>query len=302
MLVAGVLTAIMVFELLPGSVSPSAADTAPAYDRWLATQPLGIVAHYPMPTDSAVALRLAGSEYHATRFSGQPLFTLFGAGIGETREEAIRILARYVDASETPGILAAENVRYVVVHDALYRAEGRPVPEVGAPLRFVRRFGDTRIFVVPSELAPADVNQALESRAAEVASVEGLVKPTLIYDSAFHLVATHGNGAGWHTLNGAGTISFRNDDVRLQRSSWTLDAMSSEKPRTLDFVDARGNVLQKVTVGTSVTSVQLGPFPTPAGTTDYVLRTEDHARKGWDVVLSPGVLQPLADYSISVAG
>jgi hypothetical protein len=301
-LFGAILTALMVFELLPGSVSPSAANSAPAYDRWLATQPQGIVAHYPMPTDSSIALRLAGSEYHATRFSGQPLFTLFGAGIGETREEAVRILARYLDDPETTGILAAEHVRYVVVHDALYRAEGRPVPNIPAALHFVRRFGDTRIFVIPSDVQPVDIDHSLEARAAEVASVEGLGRPTLTYDSSFHLVATQGGGAGWHTLTGAGTISFRNDNVRLRRASWSLDAISSQKPRTLDFVDERGNVLQKVTVGTGVTSVLLGPFPTPPGKTDYELRTEDHARKGWDVVISPGVLQPLADYSVSLVG
>jgi hypothetical protein len=301
-LVVAVLFAVLIFELLPGGIDPVAANTVPAHDRWLAGQPRGIVAHYPMPTDSSIALKLAGDEYHYTRFTDQPLFTEFGAGIGETREQAIRILARYIEDPATAPILAAEGVRYVVVHDRLYRAEGRMAPKVPAAFRLVREFPGIRVYVLPTGTPPADIDQALEQRAAEVASVEGLTKPSVTFGAPFHLVAKHGNGAGWHTLTGPGRLQFRNRDPSLTRLSWTLDAMASEKPRTLELVDGSGRVLQSFEVGTTLTSVQLGPFRIGPGSTTYVLRTRDHAAKGWDVVLSPGVLQPLADYSVSLRG
>jgi hypothetical protein len=301
-LIAVGLFAVLIFELLPGGMSPVAANTVPAYDRWLASQPRGIVAHYPMPTDSPVALKLAGGEYQRTRFTDQPLFTEFGAGIGETREQAIRILARYVEDPATAAILAAEGVRYVVVHDQLYRAEGRNAPDVPSPYRLVRTFPGVRVYLLPTGAPPADLDQVLEQRAAEVASVEGLTKPSVSFGAPFHLIAEHGNGAGWHTLTGPGRLAFRNADPRLKRVSWTLDAMASEEPRTLELVDSSGRVRQEVAVGTTLTAIQLGPFPVGPGSTTYVLRTQDHAAKGWDVVLSPGVLQPLADYSVSLRG
>ena len=301
-LLVALFTVIMVIELLPGGVSPTPAETAPPYDRWLASQPHHIVAHYPMPTDSRIALRLAGDEYHRTRLTDQPLFTLFGAGIGETREQAIRILARYVEDPATAAILAAEGVRYVVVHDQLYHAEGRNAPTVPAAYKLVKTFPGVRVYVLPDGTPPADIDQVLEERAAEVGSVEGLTKPDVTFGTPFHLVAKHGNGAGWHTLTGPGRLEFHNHDQRLTRLSWTLDAMASEKPRTLELVDSSGRVRQKIAVGTALTAIQLGPFPIGLGSTTYVLRTQDHAAKGWDVVLSPGVLQPLADYSVSLRG
>ncbi len=45
--------ALTAFELLPGRVGAMPIDRAPAYDVWLARQPKGIAAHYPMMTNRA---------------------------------------------------------------------------------------------------------------------------------------------------------------------------------------------------------------------------------------------------------
>ena len=84
--------AVVAFDLLVGSVHAYRIDVAPDYDRWLATQPRGIVAHYPMPTDKREARLLAGNEITFQPLTGQPLYTIFGAGTGGTREDGIRIL------------------------------------------------------------------------------------------------------------------------------------------------------------------------------------------------------------------
>jgi hypothetical protein len=137
-----------------------------------------------MPTDQVKTLDLDARELYYQRFNHHPLFTIVGAGYEETREGAIRLLVRYVTDPVTPGVLAAEGVRYVVLHDDVYRSEGL-APPILSHQTFVplARFGDIRVFRL--DAAPADVGAALAANQASLALVEGLPAPTISYGEGF---------------------------------------------------------------------------------------------------------------------
>ena len=99
---AAAAVAFCVIELIPARVTTWNASNPPPHDRWLARQPKGIVAQYPLVTDQRPGARPSTLEFYLQRFHGQPQFTVFGAGYGLTREHAIRVLARYVTDPVTP--------------------------------------------------------------------------------------------------------------------------------------------------------------------------------------------------------
>ena len=108
-----------------------------------------------------------------------------GQGVsGGTREEAIRILSRNIEDPLTPSILAAEGVRYAVVHDDAYRDLGREPPRPADGMTHAATFGSTRVYVVTAE--PADLKAELARHRAEIAMVQGLEQPTLKYVSGFY--------------------------------------------------------------------------------------------------------------------
>ena len=79
------------------------ASNPPVYDRWLADQPRGIVAHYPLPADQEPSISPGEREIYYQMFHRQPLYNIVGAGTGGTREDAIRIMSRYITDPKTPG-------------------------------------------------------------------------------------------------------------------------------------------------------------------------------------------------------
>jgi hypothetical protein len=95
----------------------------PAYVDWLADRPGGIVADYP--NDAQPYGEWAWKDQFLQMRHGHPLFQAAAEG---TREAAIRSSTADLDHSQTAGILAAENVRYVVLHLDRYEELGIPVP------------------------------------------------------------------------------------------------------------------------------------------------------------------------------
>ena len=295
------LTGLVAFELLTGSITAWNATNPPGYDRWLATQPRGIVANYPLPTDQSAALSLGAREIYFQIFTKQPLYNIFGPGTGNTREDAIRILSRYITDPATPSILAAEHVRYVLLHDDVYREEGEAPPPAPPELRLVKRFPDVRVYVLRKSTKPADLPALLNDRAAEVGLVEGLTPPVLSFVSGFSPPAVGGSQAGWRSLKGPGVFTLSNHDANTKRAQILLRAESPGVPRTLDVIDSSGNVVQKFTIGTGLTEVGLGPFPIGLGKSHFAMVTETHASTGPDLLVAPSMVQVLADYSIVLA-
>jgi hypothetical protein len=297
--------AVVVFDLLVGSVRAYRIDVAPDYDRWLAKQPRGIVAHYPMPTDKPEARLLAGNEITFQPLTGQPLYTIFGAGTGGTREDGIRILTRHLDDPLTPGILAAEGVRYVVVHGDVYRAEGDSVPPIPESLELLETFGEVGVYRLRAE--PAEVDAELERNATAVALVQGLVPARVeTTGSGFNEPEEFRQGELWRWMTQSGRLSITNPNDVASRFRLEGIAFSSESPRELELVDESGRALASVEVPQYAVRLELGPFWLPPGETSLVLRANPGPRplgtglRFGSVFFSPLRAMPLPDYSNSL--
>lgn len=299
------LIALTAVELAPGTVDAIRIDAPPLHDRWLATQSDGIVAHYPMITDQQAAEKLAARELYYQRFTGKPLFEIYGPERRGTREEAIRLLARYVTDPQAPGILAAEGVKYVVVHDDVYRAQRQPTPELGSQFVPLRRFGPVRIYRLRTR--PVDLDRVLARNADVVGPLFGIATPRLRIGSGFYGEERYFDYSGkwrWMSQSGKLVLENPNDKVTLAR----LDglAFSNKITRRVELVDEGLRVLATASVAPSLGPFQLGPFRLPPGETRLSLLAEpgpaplgDRKRTG-SVYLSPLSVRVLADYGRSL--
>ena len=282
--VAGVAVALCVIELIPGRITTWDAANPPPVDKWLAAQPTGIVAHYPLYTDQQPALELAGFEFYAQRFHGQPLFTVFGAGYGLTREHAIRVLARYVTDPVTPGVLAAEHVRYIVLHDDVYLAQHEALPDLRPP-EFVplARFRNVRVFELHA--APADLEKTLSDNAASIALTQGLEPAEVSFGSGFKARTAD----GYDLLDETGSeLHLRNDgaarffELRLQ--------LWAERGATVTVKDSNSSGLRQLNVPPSTDVLLTERFRLSAGQKTLMLLASDRG-----VVVRDAQAVPLAD-------
>ncbi len=85
------------------------------------------------------------------------MFSIFGSGSGGTREEAIRLVSRYIDDPLTPGVLKAEGVKHILLHDDVYREEGKEPPSVPPGFELVADLGNVRALAIADEVQPADL-------------------------------------------------------------------------------------------------------------------------------------------------
>lgn len=288
------LWALVAFELLPGRVVGwRGAAQPPAYDRWLADAPAGIVAHYPMLTDQEPAIHLGEREIYFQMFHGQPLYNLFGAGTGGTREDAIRILSRYITDPNTPKILASENVRYVFVHDDVYREQGQAPPVVPRELKLIKRFPGVRAYELRRNVQKVNLDGLLEQNAVPIAAVEGLRAPTPRY-AGFGPSDT----AGRRSFRDGAQLTFDNRDVNLKRIQLVVHLQSVGTPQTVQLVDATGGVAAQSVIEPRDVQVNLGPFPLPQGESTYTLRLSGGS--GAKMLLGSMFVQPVADFSVSL--
>ena len=283
------------FELLPGPIYAWAGTSQPpAYDRRPAHEPPGIVAHYPLPTDQPAATQLGAQEIYYQMFAKHPLFNLFGAGTLHTREDDIRILARYITDPNTPSILAAEHVRYVVVHDDVYREEHEPPPVISSDFRLIKRFPNVRIYVLASSVKPANLSQLLEQNAVEIALPEGLQAPSTTYDGF-----SSPNGQGARAFRDGAILGFDNRDPALKRLQLVVNVQSAGAPHTLELVAPTGQIVGQGTVGMGNTQITFGPFSLAAGKSVYGFHFPN-AHAGSVMQLNSLIVQPVSDFSISL--
>lgn len=260
------LVAVAVFEFLPGTITTAAIGRAPPYDTWLARQPAGIAAHYPMITDTAQSKRLAASELYYQRFTRQPLYEIYGPQRRDTREDAIRLQSHYFTTPATLGILAAEGVRYLVIHDDVYRAEGQEPPSLGAGVRLLRTFGPVRVYQLTAR--PIDLDRYLAAHAAEIADQFGLPRPTVSVVGGFYAPERYlGFEPPFRWMGQAGELDVRNSEDEPVRIWLEGFGFANGAERQLELEDTNGATVARVSVPPNLVSIRLGPFEVPRGTT-----------------------------------
>ena len=306
-LIVAALISLIAFELAPERIGAAPIGSAPIYDQWLALQPTGIVAHYPMMTDQRPAEKLAARELYYQRFTKLPLFEIYGPQRRGTREDAIRLLARYLTNRDAPRILAAEGVRYVVVHDDVYRAQGETPPTAPQELKLLRHFGPVRIFALDAE--PIALDQALAQGIEEIASLWGLepleirVTNTGFYDGESYLDYQ----GKWRWMSQAGRLVVTNDEDSPATIRIEGLAFANGEPRRIELVDESGRTLAATSVPGHLQQLQLGPIEIPPGTSRLSLTSSpgpapfggDDTRLG-SIFVSPLRAPQLPDLSRSL--
>jgi hypothetical protein len=299
------LFALVAFEYLPGTLSVVAIDKPPAYDAWLARQPRGVVAHYPLPTDNQLAIALAGTEYYNQRFTRQPNFALFGAGIGGTREEAIRLLARYVPQPIAWKVLAAEGVRYVALHDDIYRKLGQDPPlPLGPPFKHLRTFGPVRIYGLEPRPDSHLVDKILIRNAPTLASLQDAkLGEVTVGPGGFNPPERYHGVDGWRWMAEGGELTIVNPYDTPRRFLLTGKTFANGKTRTVEFQDDSGRRVATMTSLPYETGLRMQPIKLQPGTTHLKLyATPWPERLAGDVFgsifLSPIKAIPLPDVSL----
>ncbi len=294
--VAAAALGLLVFEFLPGRVPIYRTDQPEPYAQWLARQPSGIVADYPLPTDSSAALDLLARSFYQQMEHRQPSFAVFGSGYGGTREEGIRILSRYLHDPLTPGILRAEGVRYILVHDDVYREQGDEPPPV--PAGFVQT--DTlpdrvRVLRLDANVVPVDLDAVLEEQAANVALVRGLTPPAVTFgDGVSEPVARDADA--FRTARDGATIEIQNDDPRVTRMQMIVKVRGIEAGGTLRLAHRDGSVVAEAPLSTDVAQIVVGPFAISFGMSSLTFRVDGPAA----IEFAQPQAQPLADFSTSL--
>ena len=286
--------ALLVFEYYAG-VAPIYSFTEEPYSAWIAKQPQGIVANYPMPTDSPVPLRLLALTYYQQIFNKHPQYMLFGSGYGGTREDAIRILTRYVTDPLTPSILRAEHVKYVLLHDDAYREQSQPPPPVPAGFHLVARIaGNVRALDLDKGVVAADLPTVLSQNAASIAAVEGLAAPgvTLVGKTSPIRVG----GEDWRLFNDRVGVRLSGVNPALGAVQFIVRASSPGEARTLVLSDAHGVVLAKATVNTALTQMSFGPVTLEGQSPSFELSVDPPG----PLRLAPVYPQPLANLTHSI--
>ena len=298
-------TIVLLLEVAPVRVLDHFdANRAPAYATWLRDQPAGIVASYPTVTAEKPVIRVAETGFYDQTFHGKPLYGLWAGNVSGTREEAIRILSRNLEDPLTPAILAAEGVRYAVVHDDAYRDLGRVPPPAAKGMERAARFGDVRVFVVTAD--PADLEGELERHRADIALVQGLEQPAFRYVSGFYDPEPF-NGTERRWLGAGGQFQLTRSRAGEGVFRLTGLAFSAHREHVVELLDRNDRVLARQTIPTSEVELDLGPFRLAKGRTTLFLRTDPPPEqlapgdsRVASIFLSPLSAQPLADYSSSL--
>jgi hypothetical protein len=281
---------VLIFEYYDG-VLPIYKLKPAAYATWLSHQPRGIVANYPLPTDNPAALHLLARTYYQQMYDKQPNFQMFGGGYGQTREDGIRVLVRYVTAPVTPSVLKAEHVKYILLHDDVYREAGATPPPVPAGFHLVTKLpGDIRVLELNPDVKPANLDQVLEQNAVPIGAAEGLPVPQVTVEG------TPGAAPGSGTISGSGIAQLKWNSRLLKRALLIVKAKSEGAPTQLTLRDADGHTYGTWPIGNELTQVSFGPFPVSGTSAQFTFTTSPAAK----VAITPLVAQPLADFSVSV--
>lgn len=274
------------------SIPPVYRLSPPPWAQWLAKQPVGSVANYPLPTDKPQALVLLAESYFNQTYDHQPQFMLFGTGYGETREDAIRILARYVNDPLTPGILKAEQVKYILLHDDVYRSQGEAPPAVPPGMHLVATLpGHVRVLELDPSVTAADLATVLQQNAVSIALVEGLPVPSM--STSADPPAPDGS----RVIEGSTPVRLSwSSATRLSYVQFLIHAHVPSGSATLQLTDEQGNVLSQAPVGSQNTQVVLGPVGVSGLSASFGLQLSPRGT----VDVTSIQVQPVADVTKSI--
>jgi len=206
------------------------------------------------------------------QFDGKPRFLISEASptVMLSRTQAIRFAARDLSDPLTPRVLSTEHVRYVVVYDDSYRANGTAPPTLD-PKSFslLGSFPDVRIFSVHAPTI--DLARALERERFVIAELEGLAPPVLDYQAGFNAVEPYKRTTGrW--LAGEGRVQVENQGQAMEGMLSGL-VFSNGQPRLLEVLDKAGQVIAKQQVPAFAVPLALGPISVPHGRSTMTLIT-----------------------------
>jgi hypothetical protein len=260
---------VVVLELLPGNVGALDTRYRPGWVGWLASHPNGIVASYPFFLGQVPAADLIEADYWYQTLDGHPRFQSVAPDL-TSRSEAIRFLARDVEEPLAGKVLATEGVRYVVLHDDVYRADGQavPTPDPGS-FTLLRRFGPVRIYSVH---APhVNIERALAQNQGIIGVLQGQELPSLSIGSGFHRTEVY-NGAPSHWMIQNGQLEIENKGGPM-RIRITGVSFSNRVSRTLQVVDDDNRVIGRQSIPTYAVPLRLPSFIVPHGETTLTLTT-----------------------------
>jgi hypothetical protein len=246
---------VVALEALPFTSVPTSRLRPSPVVAWLASHPGGIVAVYPM-----VAANTAGTSANpiwdnhvwgslfAQITHGHPLYDLPAIQLTAQRANAIRLLTSDLRQGTAAPLLRAENVRYVVLDDAVYRSLGQHPPAHPKGLRQIATVGGSRIFLVTARARAVDA--ALDAQRVEVARAYSEGSPTVKFVSgAFGDELYQGVTARWL---GQDAIAHLSSSILQPFVEYrlTFNGFSNAVPRRLEIFDGSTRIASFL-VGTS---------------------------------------------------
>ncbi len=263
--------ALLAVELVPGlpvATWPSANDPPADTTAGSAGIPAESSRTIHSPTDRPSGRRLNGREYYFQIFHGHPLFVSL-APRQKRRELALRILARDIDNPVTPGVLAAEKVRFAVLHDDVYRAIGTEPPGVPLGFRLVARFRDARVLQVTAK--PSNIDATLNAWAPKLMTLLGVQSPKVtLPGSGFYGPEPWKYGHPWRWLIQDGALLVDNPDPSVLYVM-TMNGFSTSRARDLTLYDGDGRRIASGRVERYETVIRIGPFRLPKGRSTLLL-------------------------------
>jgi hypothetical protein len=167
---AGLGIALIILEALPGLPVPTFRIQADAATVWLRAHPGGIVANYPVenrPADPAAYEDMYWSSYYLQIYHHHPIYELPHGVVQPTASTVAEMLTGDLSSRETPSILRAEGVRWVVLHPDVYHALRERVPRLAHGFSVAAKFSDEQVLRVTAP--PANLRTVVADRSAEAA-------------------------------------------------------------------------------------------------------------------------------------
>lgn len=238
--------ALTCVEFLPGHIPVWRDHPAPEWATQLAHRPVGTVAHFPYVDSNDLF------------FQGRdPVYNEFGDADKYARVAAIRLLARNLTDPLTPGVLAAEQVRYVVVHDDQFHSLDEHVPRLSPAIyRLIEQDGNVQIYELHA--TPVNLSAELDANAISLEQTMGWAAPAFSLGQGFFSQEPTGR---WMKQDATMIV----DNTRAASPAYLFEALlfSAIQPRNLTLSD-RGHVLATITVETFQQKVYL-PIHLPPG-------------------------------------
>ena len=258
---------LLVLELTPTAPAKTwNVSVPPASDQWLARHPGGEVAIYPLTVDQPAAATLNYQEYYFQRFHAHPLFWTGSSFLGK-QATALRIISQSFSSPWTPHVLAAEQVKYVVLRTDVYREIGEGVPVLDPKsFRLLASVRDARIYRLLA--APIDLAAFFREHGAQLASAAGQPPPTDSFGPGFYAAEKFKYNVPWCWLQQDGKVSIRPTGDPTTMEVHAL-AFSNGPARTLQVYGPGGRLLGSATITSSLAPITIGPFPIGLGKSTF---------------------------------